>query len=61
MARGKPKKKEKEPTYQEQFRARVERVLAAMRAERIDFRGVAFIRDDGGIGTRVVPIESGNE
>ena len=42
---------------QERFRRRVERVLAVMNEERIDWRGVAFIAPDGRIGTRVVPVE----
>jgi len=42
---------------QARFQERVERVLAVMRRERVDFRGLPFIGDDGRIGVRVVPIE----
>jgi len=41
----------------ERFRRRVERVLAAMNKERIDWRGVPFIAEDGRIGVRVEPVE----
>jgi hypothetical protein len=43
---------------QERFQQRVQRVLAAMREERIDWRGAAFITPDGRVGVRVFPIES---
>jgi len=39
------------------FEARVTRVLAAMREERIDWRGIPLVTPDGRIGVRVVPVE----
>ena len=39
------------------FQARVQRVLAVMQQERIDWRGIAVIGPDGRIGVRVVPME----
>jgi len=48
---------EKQSTYEEQFRERVERVLAVMSEERIDWRGQALITSDGRIVTRVLPVE----
>jgi hypothetical protein len=41
----------------ERFQGRVERVLAVMREERIDWRGIAFIAPDGRIGVRVMPVD----
>lgn len=41
------------------FRARVERVLAVMQEERIDWRGVARVTSDGRIAVSVVPVEMG--
>ena len=46
-----------EAAQRERLRQRVERVLEAMRRERIDWRPVAFITPDGRIALRVVPIE----
>ncbi len=46
-----------EQMRQARFRERVERVLAAMKKERIDWRGVPFIGPDGRISVRVVPVE----
>jgi len=43
---------------QERFQQRVQRVLAVMREERVDWRGAAFITPDGRIAVRVFPIES---
>jgi len=48
---------ELERIRRERFGRRVERVLAAMREERIDWKGVAFIAPDGRVGVRVVPVE----
>jgi len=42
---------------QERFQQRVQRVLAVMREERVDWRGVAFITPDGRVAVRVFPIE----
>ena len=39
------------------FQIRVEHVLAVMKEERIDFRGVPAITQDGRIGVQVVPVE----
>ena len=39
------------------FQARVSRVLAVMREERIDWRGIPLVTPDGRIGVRVVPVE----
>jgi hypothetical protein len=41
----------------QRFQQRVQRVLAVMREERVDWRGVAFLTPDGRIGVRVVPVE----
>ena len=43
---------------QERFQQRVEKVLATMREERVDFRGVPFVTQDGRIATRIVPVEA---
>jgi len=43
---------------QERFQQRVQRVLAVMREERIDWRGAAFITADGRMAVRVLPVES---
>ena len=43
----------------ERFRERVGRVLAAMRQERIDWRGHPYLTGDGRIGVRVEPVELG--
>jgi len=48
---------ELERIRQERFRRRVERVLAVMVEERIDWRGAPFIAPDGRVGVRVVPVE----
>jgi len=48
---------ELERIRRERFGRRVERVLAAMREERIDWKGVPFIAADGRVGVRVVPVE----
>jgi hypothetical protein len=40
-----------------EFQQRVERVLEVMRAERVDWRGLASVTPDGRIVTRVVPVE----
>jgi hypothetical protein len=42
---------------EERFRQRVERVLAVMRAERVDWRGVPFLTPDGRIAVRILPME----
>ena len=39
------------------FAERVQRVLAVMQEERIDWRAAPFISADGRIGTRVVPVD----
>jgi len=39
------------------FRGRVERVLAVMKEQRIDWRGVPVVTQDGRIGVKVVPVE----
>jgi predicted N-acetyltransferase YhbS len=44
---------------QERFQQRVQRVLAAMREERVDWRGVPVVTPDGRIAVRVVPVEAG--
>jgi len=41
----------------ERFAERVQRVLAAMREERVDWRGVAFVTPDGRIAVQVTPVE----
>lgn len=45
---------------QQRFRQRVDRVVAVMNEERIDWRGVPFIGPDGRIGVRVHPVEMGS-
>ena len=40
-----------------EFQQRVGRVLEVMRAERVDWRGLASVTPDGRIVTRVVPVE----
>lgn len=60
-AKRKPKGEEKQPTYQEQFQARVRRVLAVMQQERIDWRGIPTFTQDGRVGVRVVPVEMQTE
>ncbi len=45
---------------QQRFRERVERVLEVMQRERIDWRGLPFIKPDGRIGVRVAPFDSTN-
>jgi len=47
-----------EQLRQERFQQRVHRVLAVMREERVDFRGVPFVTQDGRIAVRVVPVEA---
>lgn len=42
---------------EERFRQRVERVLAVMREERVDWRGVPFLTPDGRIAVRILPME----
>jgi hypothetical protein len=39
------------------FQERVQRVMAVMQQERIDWRGIPFLTPDGRIGVRVVPVE----
>ncbi len=39
------------------FRERVNRVLAAMRREGVDWQAVLHITPDGRIGARVMPVE----
>ena len=39
------------------FAERVQRVLAVMQEERVDWRAAPFISADGRIGTRVVPVD----
>jgi len=44
---------------QRRFQQRVNRVLAVMKEEGVDFRGMAVITADGRIGVRVAPVEMG--
>ena len=46
-----------EEMKRKRFEARVNRVLAVMREERIDWRGIPLVTPDGRIGVRVVPAE----
>ena len=46
-----------EEMTRKRFEARVNRVLAVMKEERIDWRGVPLVTPDGRIGVRVVPVE----
>jgi hypothetical protein len=39
------------------FQERVNRVLAVMRQERIDWRGIPVLTPDGRISVQVVPVE----
>jgi len=39
------------------FQKRVQRVLAVMQEERIDWRGVPHVTADGRIGVRILPVE----
>jgi hypothetical protein len=47
-----------EEMKRKRFETRVNRVLAVMREERIDWRGVPLVTPDGRIGVRVVPVET---
>ena len=47
-----------EEMKRKRFESRVDRVLAVMREERIDWRGVPLVTPDGRIGVRVVPGET---
>ncbi len=42
---------------QARFQARVQRVLAVMQEERIDWQGTPQITPDGRIGVRLLPVE----
>jgi hypothetical protein len=46
-----------EALRRQRFQARVQRVLAVMQEERVDWRGVPFVAADGRIGVRVMPVE----
>ncbi len=46
-----------EQLKRERFQERVQRVLAVMKAEQVDFRGLPIILPDGRIGVQVVPVE----
>jgi len=46
-----------EAMKRQRFHQRVQRVLAVMQQERIDWRGVPFITPDGRIGVRLAPVE----
>ncbi|MBE9565220.1 MAG: hypothetical protein IMF16_00525 [Proteobacteria bacterium] len=48
-----------EQIKQQRFRVRVERVVAVMQEEQIDWRGIPFLTPDGRIGVRVMPVEMG--
>lgn|GEM_PF-1378665 len=48
-----------EQMRQARFRERVGCVLAVMREERIDWRGLPTVTPDGRIVVRVVPVEMG--
>jgi len=48
---------ELERLRRERFQARVNKVLAVMREEQIDFRGIPTITQDGRIAVRIVPVE----
>jgi len=50
-----------EELRRQRFQERVQRVLAVMTRERIDWRGIACITPDGRIAVRVVPIEMSPE
>jgi len=39
------------------FQQRVQRVMAVMQQERIDWRGIPFLTPDGRIGVRVLPVD----
>jgi len=39
------------------FQRRVQRVIAAMQKEQVDFRGVPYIAPDGRVGANVVPVD----
>ena len=54
---GSPSDAELESLRRERFQARVQRVLAVMQEERVDWRGVPFVAADGRIGVRVMPVE----
>ena len=58
MPKSKPKDEKREPTYQDQFKARVARVAAVMQEERIAWRGIPAFTQDGRVGVRVVPVEA---
>jgi len=49
--------RELEALRAKRFQERVQRVLAVMRQERIDWRGVASITPEGRIAVQVVPVE----
>ena len=46
-----------EEMKRQRFQQRVQRVLAVMQEERIDWRGLPFLTPDGRIGVRVRPVE----
>ena len=41
----------------QRFQARLDRVLAVMREERIDWRAVAYVTADGRLAARVAPVD----
>lgn len=46
-----------EAVRRRRFEERIARVLAVMRQERVDWRGIAYLTPDGRVAVRVVPVE----
>jgi hypothetical protein len=52
-----PSDQELETLARQRFQERVNRVLAVMREERVDWRAVPYVTPDGRIAARVAPVE----
>jgi pyruvate/oxaloacetate carboxyltransferase len=50
-----------EQLRRQRFQQRVQRVLEAMRRERIDWRAVPYLTPDGRIIARILPVEMASE
>jgi hypothetical protein len=46
-----------EALARQRFQERVDRVLAVMREERVDWRAVPYVTPDGRLAARVAPVE----
>jgi len=52
-----PSDQELETLARRRFQERVNRVLAVMREERIDWRAIPYVTPEGRIAARVAPVE----